>query len=120
MEAAHVWAERDKLIRSCTPLSHVLSQPFEDFQGFMDACGQRDPFAFDVAKGFLRLTEQSPGTGRASAIKRIFPRTRCHLSTPTLCWVLGIEATISFSRAMRWGGRAIFMLTESTIHLSMV
>ena len=29
----------------------------------MDACGQRDPFAFDVAKGFLHLAEQSPGFG---------------------------------------------------------
>ena len=29
----------------------------------MDACVQRDPFAFDVAKGFLYLAEQSPGSG---------------------------------------------------------
>ena len=63
MVAVHGWSERDKLIHFCRPLCHVLSQPFEIFQGFMDACGQCDPFAFDVAKGLLYLTEQSPGSG---------------------------------------------------------
>ena len=29
----------------------------------MDACGQRDPFAFDVAKGFLHLAEKYCGSG---------------------------------------------------------
>ena len=29
----------------------------------MYAYGKRDPFDFDVAKGFLYLTEQSPGSG---------------------------------------------------------
>ena len=29
----------------------------------MDACEKRDPFAFDVAKGFLYLAEQSPVSG---------------------------------------------------------
>ena len=51
---------------------------------------------------------------------RSSPKIRCHLSTPTLCWVRGMEWTIYFSRATRWGGRAIVMLMESTIHPSMV
>ena len=58
--------------------------------------------------------------GRASAIKRSSPRTRCHLSMPTLCWVRGMEETISFSRATRWGGRVIIMLAESIFQPSMV
>ena len=48
------------------------------------------------------------------------PRVLCHLSTPTRRWVRGIAWKISFSRVTRWGGRAIVMLTESTIHPSMV
>ena len=53
-------------------------------------------------------------------MERSSPKIRCHFSTPTLCWVRGMAWTISFSRAMRWGGRAIVMLMESTIHPSMV
>ena len=48
------------------------------------------------------------------------PRVLCHLSTPTRRWVRGIAETIFFIRATRWGGRAIVMFTESTIHPSMV
>ena len=62
MVAVHGWSERDKLIHACRVIGHVFSQPFEVFQGFMDACGQGDPFAFDVAKGFLHLAKQSPGS----------------------------------------------------------
>ena len=29
----------------------------------MDACGQRDPFLFDVEKGFILLAEQFLGSG---------------------------------------------------------
>ena len=58
--------------------------------------------------------------GRASAIERISPRTRCHLSTPILRWERGMADTISSSRATRWGGRVIVMLMESTIHPSRV
>ena len=58
--------------------------------------------------------------GRASAIERSLQRARCHLSMPTLCWVRGMDETISLSRAMQWGRRVIVMLTESTIHPSTV
>ena len=58
--------------------------------------------------------------GRASYIERSSPKTRCHLSTPTMCWVQGMDVMIFLSRATRWGGRVIVMLTESTIHPSMV
>ena len=61
MVPAHGWLEQDELIHTCRAIGHVFSQPFEVFQGFMDACGQGDPFTFDVAKGFLHLTKQSPG-----------------------------------------------------------
>ena len=53
-------------------------------------------------------------------MERSSPKIRCHLSTLTLCWVQGKEWTISVRCAMRWGGRAIVMLMESTIHPSMV
>ena len=53
-------------------------------------------------------------------MERSSPKIRCHLSTPTLRWVRGMAWTISFSRATRWGGRAIVMLMESTIHPSML
>ena len=70
MVAVHSWSKRDKLIHLCRMICHIFRQPFEVFQGFMDACGQRDPFAFDVAKVFLHLAEQSPGSGEGE----------CHLA----------------------------------------
>ena len=51
---------------------------------------------------------------------RSSPRVLRHLYTPTRRWVRGIAWTIYFSRATRCGWRAIVMLTESTIHQSMV
>ena len=62
MVAAHGWSEQDELIHSCRPIDHVFRQPFEVFQGCMDACGQSDPFDFVVEKGFLHLAEQSPSS----------------------------------------------------------
>ena len=57
MLAVHGWAERDKLIHPSGPLGHIVRQPFEVVQGFMDAWEHGDPFPFDVAKGILHLTE---------------------------------------------------------------
>ena len=57
MVSVHGWAERDKLIHSSGPLSHIVRQPFEVVQGFVHPWGQGDPFSFDVAKGLLHLTE---------------------------------------------------------------
>ena len=53
-------------------------------------------------------------------IERSSLMTRCYLSTCTLCWVRGMEETISFSHATWWGRRVIVMLMESKIHPSMV
>ena len=64
MVAVHGWAERGKLIHSFRPIGHVFRDLFEVCQGFMDNCEQCDPFAFDVAKGFLHLAEHSPGSGK--------------------------------------------------------
>ena len=72
MVAVHGWSERDELIHLCRPVGHVFRQPFEVFQGFMDACGQRDPFAFDMAMGFLYLAEQSPGFGEGECHRAQF------------------------------------------------
>ena len=72
MVAVHGWAERDKLIHLCRPICHVFRQPFEVFQGFMDACGKCDPFSFDTSKGFLHLAEQSPGSGEGERHKAQF------------------------------------------------
>ena len=63
MVVVHGWSERYKIIHACRAVGHVFSQQFEVFQGFMDACGQGDPFAFEVAKGLLHLAKQSPGSG---------------------------------------------------------
>ena len=63
MVAVHGWEEQDKLIHFCRPICHVFRQPFEICQGFIDTCLQCDPFAFDVAKGFLHLAEQYPDSG---------------------------------------------------------
>ena len=57
MVAVHGWAERDKLIHLSGPLGHILRQPLEVVQGVVDAWGQGAPFAFDVSKGLLHLTE---------------------------------------------------------------
>ena len=57
MVAVHGWAERDKLIHLSGPLGHIVRHPFQVVQGFVDAWGKVDPFAFDVAKGLLHLTE---------------------------------------------------------------
>ena len=58
--------------------------------------------------------------GRAGAIKDSFPRTQCHLSTPTLRWERYMEETISLSHTTRWGGRVIVIMIESKIHPNMV
>ena len=63
MVAVHSWSEQDELIHSCRPIDHVFCQKFEVFQGFMDNCGKRDPFVFDVANGFLHLDLFQPKTG---------------------------------------------------------
>ena len=57
MVAIHGWTEREKLIHMSGLLGHIFRQPFEVVQGFVNACGQVDPFAFDVAKGLLYLAE---------------------------------------------------------------
>ena len=57
MVAVHGWAERDKLVHSGKPLGHILRQPLKVVQGVVDAWGKGDPFAFDVEKGLLHLTE---------------------------------------------------------------
>ena len=57
MVSVHGWAERDKLIHLSAPLGHILRQPLEVVQGVVDAWGQGAPFAFDVSKGLLHLTE---------------------------------------------------------------
>ena len=74
MVAVHGWAERDKLIHPCRPIGHIFCHPFEVCQGFMDTCGQCDPFAFDVAKGFLHLAEQSPGSGEGECHQSQFTK----------------------------------------------
>ena len=53
-------------------MGHVFRQPFEVFQGFMDACGQCDPFAFDVALVFLYLTKQSPSSAEGECHRAQF------------------------------------------------
>ena len=63
MVAVHGWLERDKLIHLSGPLGLILRHPLEVVQGVMDAWGQGDPFAFDVAKGLLHLTEYPPSSG---------------------------------------------------------
>ena len=63
MVAVHGCLEWDKLVHACMAISHVLSEPSEVCEGFMDAFGKRDPFALDVAKGFLYLAEKSSGSG---------------------------------------------------------
>ena len=63
MLAIHGWAERYKLINLSGLLGHIVRQPFEVVQGFVHACAQGDPFAFDMAKGLLHLAEISPGSG---------------------------------------------------------
>ena len=72
MIGVHVWPERDELIHACRAVGHVFSQPFEVFQGFMDAFGQSDPFAFYVEKGFLHLAKQSPGSGEGECHRAQF------------------------------------------------
>ena len=62
MVAVHCWSERDELVHVCRAICHVFGQPFEFCQGFMDACLQGDPFDFGMAKGFLYLDKQSPGS----------------------------------------------------------
>ena len=57
MVAIHGWTEQEKLIHMSGLLGHIFRQPFEVVQGFVNACGQVDPFAFDVAKGLLYLAE---------------------------------------------------------------
>ena len=53
MVVVHGWSEWDELVHVCRAICHIFCQPFEVLQGFMDACGQGDTFAFDVANGFL-------------------------------------------------------------------
>ena len=72
MVAVHVWLERDELIHLCRPIGHVFRQRFEVFQGFMDDCGKSNPFAFDLAKGFLHLAEQSPSSGEGKCHRAQF------------------------------------------------
>ena len=74
MVAFHGWSEQDELIHSCRPIGHVFRQPFKVFQGFMDACGQSDPFAFDVAKRFLNLAEQSSSSGEGECHQAQFAK----------------------------------------------
>ena len=74
MVAIHGWSEWDKLIHLCRPIGHVFRQPFQVFQGFIDACGHSDPFAFDVAKGFLHLAEQSPSSGKGKCNRAQFAK----------------------------------------------
>ena len=74
MVAVHGWSERDEFIHSCRPIGHVSRQAFEVFQGFMDACGQGDPFAFEVAKGFLHLAKQSPSAGEGECHRAQFAK----------------------------------------------
>ena len=62
MVAVHGWAERDKLVHSSGLLGQILRQPLKVVQVVVDAWGQSDPFAFDVAKGLLYLTEYSPSS----------------------------------------------------------
>ena len=62
MVAVHGWAEWDKLIQSSGPLGHILCHLFEVLQGVVGAWGMGDPFAFNVAKGLLRLTKYYPGS----------------------------------------------------------
>ena len=63
MVAVHGWAERDKLVHLSGPICHILRQPLKIVQGVVDVWGQDDPFAFDVAKGLLHLTEESLSSG---------------------------------------------------------
>ena len=72
MVAIHGWLERDELIHVCREMGHVFRQPFEFFQGFMDACGQGDPCAFDVAKSFLHLAKQPPSSGEGKCHRAQF------------------------------------------------
>ena len=74
MVAVHGWSERDKLIHACRAMGHVFCQPFEVVQGFMDACGQGDPFAFDLAKGFPNLAKQSPSSGEGECHRAQFAK----------------------------------------------
>ena len=62
MVAVHSWAERDKFVHLSGPLGHILCQPLKIIQGVVDAWGQGDPFAFDMAKGLLHLTEEFPSS----------------------------------------------------------
>ena len=72
MVAVHGWSENDELIHVCRAIGHVFSQPFEVFQGFMDACGKGEPFSFDVAKGFLNLAKQYPRSGEGECHRAQF------------------------------------------------
>ena len=79
MVAVHGWSKRDKLIHACRAIFHVFSQPFEVFQGSIDACGQGDPFAFDVAKGFLHLAKQTPVLGEGECHRAQFAKDKVPL-----------------------------------------
>ena len=63
MVAVHGGSEQDYLIYACRAICYILSKSVEVCQGFMDAFGQRNPFSFDMAKGFLYLAKQSTGSG---------------------------------------------------------
>ena len=74
MVAVHGWSERDELVHACRSICHFFSQPFEVFQGFIDTCGQGEPFAFDVAKGFLHLDKHTPGSGEGKCHRAQFAK----------------------------------------------
>ena len=57
MVAVHGRAERGKLIHSSGTLGKIVCQTFEVVQGFVDAWVKGDPFAFNVEKDLLYLTE---------------------------------------------------------------
>ena len=57
MVAIHGWSDHEKLIHPSGTLGYIVCKPFEVVQGFVYACGQGDPFSFDVAKGLLHLAE---------------------------------------------------------------